>query len=200
MIERKHTTSQQQLRTMALRAQLLAVDAQAEALRCMDREHTLGVESSLQVNFVRTDVHDFMNDVFALVKKSAEVPLEETRGGIAVMLERAKNLKAEADKLRDCGKRGAQFRYSTHAPDAAFAPVADPGCSPPDAGVGAVPPTPQPVPVTTEKLQAKADFACLRAEVDEYAAFAMQVHALCNLALEYCYTAGADSSRSEGNI
>lgn len=200
MSQQKYNMGQQQLRTMALRAQLLALDAQAEALRCMDREHSLGVESSTQVNFVRTDVHDFMDDVFALVKKSADVPSDETRGGIAVMVDRAKNLKAEADKLRDCGKRGAQFRYSTTSPEAASTPVAAPGCSPAEASVGAVPPTPSPVPVTTEKLQAKADFACLRAEVDEYAAFAMQVHALCNLALEYCYTAGADSSRSEGNI
>lgn len=194
MNEHKHTMSQQQLRAMALRAQLLAVDAQAEALRCMDREHTLGVEFSLAINSVRTDIHDFMTDVFAMVKKSADVSCDEVRANVAVIAGRAKQLKLEADNLRDCGKRGAQFRFSTVSPDAASTPVAAPGCTAEN------PATPEPVPATEDKLQAKADFACLRAEIDEYAAFAMQVHALVNLASEYCYSAAAEASHCKSNI
>lgn len=195
-----NTRTEQHLRAMALRAQLLALDAQAEALRSMDREHSLGVESSFSIECVRTDVHDFMNDVFNVVRKSSEVAIDQLRGSIGVLAERAKQLKQEGDKLKDRGLNAAKFRYATSCPDACGTVVAAPGASPVDGAAGPVPQAGVTVPASTEKLQAKADFACLRAEVDEYAAYAMQVHALCNLALEYCFTAAADAARCQSNV
>lgn len=172
----KQTGDGQNLRAIALRAQLLALDAQAEALRAMDREHSLGVESSFYINSICQKIHDFMNDVFAQVRKSDETDILAFRASLTVLLERSKSLKAESDDLKVRGGNAAQFRFALTG-GAATSPAAT---EPQQAGA---------VPVDPEKLQNRADFACLRAEVDEFAAFALQIHALANLAMEYCFTA-----------
>lgn len=189
--------SQQQLRAMALKAQLLAVDAQAAALRSMDREHTFGIESTYTVDRIHATMHDFMSDIFTLVGKADKVEIAETRSAISVMVARAKELKREADELKERGARNAQFRYNlTHGAAETLKVSAE---TPKTDNSTAVEPLPA-APVEPLKLQDKADFACLRAEVDEYMAFAMQVHALCNLALEYSFSAAVTCSRCQSNI
>lgn len=188
--------TEQQLRAMALRAQLLAVDAQASALSTMDREHTLGIEAGERLNGTRRSIHDFVDDVFKFVEGTH--PPEVLRGTLTALGLRAKDLKAECDKLKETGKQLAQLRFSrtsasttvpyevaTAAPAEAEKVARDQG-----AGQNVTEPV---VPADPGKLQVKADYACLRAEIDEYAAFGLQVHALCNLAMEFCYNTAIDT-------
>lgn len=192
--------TQQQLRAMALRAQLLAIDAQASALTTMDREHSFGVEASYQLERNRRDVHDFVRDVLAFAEHSQDKELPEANSCLCVLVRRASDLKTEFKALQKSGTQHAQWRFRfTAAASQVPSEVVEAAPTTTETVVNqapeAKPITDQSVPVDVSRLQMKADFACLRAEVDEFAALELQVHALCNLALEYCFTEAVKCTR-----
>ncbi len=194
--------SQQQLRAMALRAQLLAIDAQVSALTSMDREHSLGIEAGNQLDRTRKSVHDFLRDVLSFAEGCDDISLEQTRSTISVLAMRSGDLKKESENLKETGVQLARFRFNlTNA--AASVPTEIATAAPADAEkIASTAGTPAAaevlntaVPAEVTRLQIKADYACLRAEVDEYAALALQIHALCNLSLEFCFNAAVKCTK-----
>lgn len=182
--------SQQQLRSMALHAQLLAVDAQAAALRDMDHEHTFGMESTFDIDRLRERVHTFVKHISSFVADCEELSKEDARARLAALADKAAVIKSDADQVNKNGALHAKFRYSPTA-KAAVSPeaFAEPGKSTGDDNKSTS------IPTEVNQLQARADFACVRAELDEYFAFTLQVHALCNMALEFGYCAMVKRSK-----
>ncbi|MBX9685050.1 MAG: hypothetical protein K2X27_00035, partial [Candidatus Obscuribacterales bacterium] len=180
--------SHQQLREMALNAMLLAVDAQSAALKSMDREHSLGLENSYSVDRVREKCRDLVQSAQIIVKGGESLCLNETRDKLRSMSTVVGKIKEEVDRFKEQAQPKARARYAhletmlgvvvEPKPESADAPKAS------DASAGQAPTTSD-VAAEPKKLTAQAGYACLRAEVDEFEAFAMQVHAICNLTLEY---------------
>ncbi len=200
--------SQQQLRDMALNAMLLAVDAQAAALKSMDREHTFGLENSFTVDRLRDHIKDLVQSAHVIVKAGKACSLTETREKIQSLAAAARRMKDDADHFRATSAPLAKTRYDNMllqmgldepklAQDATETAASEVKASDLPAGEA---PTSTEVGHEPRALTAQAGFACLRAEIDEYSAFAMQIHAVCNLALEYALNAAAESSRSNTNI
>lgn len=203
---------QQQLREMALNAMLLAVDAQAAALKSMDREHSLGIENSFSVERLRERVKDLVQSAHAIVRSGSAAELAETREKIQSLATVARRVKADADRFKADSAPRAKFRYDhllmqmgmvEPEPAVELAPTLN--GSKADEAIAQTPPSEAPAgkaPTSTDvahdpqKITAQAGFACLRAEIDEYEAFTMQVHATCNLALEYALNFAVETSRS----
>lgn len=190
---------QQQLRDMALNAMLVAVDAQAAALKSMDREHSFGIENSFSVEHLRGQVKDLVQSAHMIVSGCRKCEFSETREKIQALASVSRRVKGEADLFKTGGAPKAKQRFDSLLLQVG---VDEPKATP-------VPPSEQPAgqaPTNTDiahdprKLSAQAGFACLRAEIDAFEAFAMQIHAVCNLALEYALNAAVESSRSNGNI
>lgn len=190
----KFVMSDQQLRAMALNAMLLAADAQAAALQTMDREHTLGVENSYSVKYLIGLAKDFVDSTNEIVKLAESKEFVETRDKIRALATGASKIKDEVDKFRQATEPKAKNRYEQLLMQLGHQANCDANC---DAGTAS---TPVDVGHDCKKLTAQAGFACLRAEVDEYAAFAMQLHALCNLGLEYALNAASKQAKAHSNI
>jgi len=194
----------QQLREMALNAMLLAVDAQAAALKSMDREHSLGVENSFSIERLRNQTKDLVQSAQTVVKSAESSCIHELREKVKALATSVRNLKDNADRFREAAQPRAKFRYDhllmqMGMEEPKLAKDGDEAKQQSSAEAGAAP-TNTDVAVDSRKLQAQAGFACLRAEVDEYYAYAMQVHATGNLALEYALNAVVKCSRCHSNI
>lgn len=187
--------SEQQLRNMALNAMLLAIDAQSAALHSMDREHSLGVENGFSIDRLRSQAKDLLQSTQTIVQTSQSLSLADLRDKIAALASASRRLKGEADRFKDSSQSRARARYehllmmlgddqdtSTEQLPAGKAPT--------DTKVG----------WDTDQLSAQAGKACLRAEIDEFEAFSLQIHAICNLALEYALNEAVKSARSNSNI
>jgi hypothetical protein len=189
---------------MALNAMLLAVDAQSAALKSMDREHSMGIENSFSIDRLRGQVKDFVQSAHIIVAETEKLSLEQTREKIAALAIVARRLKADADRFRDASQPKAKHRYDhllmqTGLSGFSGSTEQKPETVPADAPAGQAP-TDTSVSHEPQKLTVQAGFACLRAEVDIYEAFTMQLHAVCNLALEYVLNAAAASARQNANI
>lgn len=195
---------EQQLREMALNAMLLAVDAQAAALKSMDKEHSFGIENSFSVERLRAECKDLVQAAHAIVKNAEANCLNDTRDKITALAVSARKLKDGADRFQASASPRAKSRYD-HLLMQMGMEVLQQGCADPEA-VKASEAEAGKAPTNTEiagdvrKLSAQAGFACLRAELDECRAYAMQIHATCNLALEYALKAAAKSARCNSNI
>lgn len=182
--------SQQQLRSIALNAMVLALDAQAAALQSMDREHSLGIESSYSVKNLLGRTKDFVQSALELVKLSESVGFIETRQKIRSLAVGAGRLKEEADKFFSNTEPKASMRYEQLLMELGENKLPESSLPAGEA------PTPQDVATNGRRITAQAGFACLRAEIDEFAAFTLQIHATCNLALEYALNAAAKSAQT----
>lgn len=181
--------TQQQLRSMALNAMLLALDAQAAALQSMDREHSLGIESSYSVKSLLGKTKDFVQSAAELVKLSDKVTFIETRQKVRSLAAGARRIKEDADEFTASTNPKAATRYEQLLMELGEGKSPDADAAAGDAE------TPNEVAAQGRKITAQAGFACLRAEIDEYAAFSLQIHATCNLALEYALNAAAKSAQ-----
>lgn len=195
---------QQQLRDMALNAMLLAVDAQSAALKSMDREHSMGIENSFSIDRLRGQVKDLVQSTHLIVNESEKLSQEETRDRIKSLANVARKLKSEADRFREASQPKARHRYDhllmqTGLEGFSGAGEVGQGKCPAEAPAGQAPTDTQ-VSHEPKKLTVQAGFACLRAEIDIYEAFAMQLHAICNLALEYALNAAASIAKQNANI
>lgn len=194
--------SEQQLREMALNAMLLAVDAQAAALKSMDREHSFGVENSFSVERLRDQLKDLVQSTHTIVRGADSSCINETREKIKSLASAVTKLKGDADRFKEAAQPRARARYAqllmqmgVEGPKATHPDKTDPA----DAEAGKAL-TPGEVATDTRGLSSQAGFACLRAEVDEFLAFVLQIHASCNLALEYALNAAAKCARCNSNI
>lgn len=185
----KIEVSQQQLRSMALNAMVLALDAQAAALQSMDREHSLGIESSYSVKSLLGKAKDFVQSAAELVKLSESVSFIETRQKVRSLAAGAQRLKEEAAEFITNTNPKANSRYEQLLME--LGEAKSPEATAPAGNAE----TPNEVGAQGRKITAQAGFACLRAEIDEFAAFSLQIHATCNLALEYALNAAAKSAQ-----
>lgn len=179
--------SEQQLRDMALNAMLLALDAQSAALHSMDREHSLGVENGYSIDHLRQKSKDLIQSAQVIVKNADTMQLDELREKIVALSMGSVRLKHEADQFKASCQGRAKNRYEHLELVLGDNPNKD-------TAVGSAPGR------DPRQLTVEAGRACLRAEVDEYDAFALQIHAMCNLALEYALNAAAKAARSFSNI
>ena len=192
------TVSDQQLRSIALNAMILAAESQAAALHSMDREHSLGVENSYSIKRLLGRTKDFVQSTQEIVKLSeSNCSFTETRDKIRSLAAGARTLKDEADKFKSASEPKAKARYETLLMQLGQLGEQTKSQLETPAGKAA---TPTDVAIDSPKITVQAGFACMRAEIDEFAAFSMQIHAVCNLALEYALNAAAKSARSHSNI
>jgi len=179
--------SEQQLRDTALNAMLLALDAQSAALHSMDREHSLGVENGYSIDNLRQRSKDLIQAAQTIVKTSDSMTLDELREKIMSLAVASTRLKTSADAFKVSCQGRAKNRYE-------HLELLLGDNKNKDGVVGSAPAR------DPRQLTVEAGRACLRAEVDEYDAFALQIHAVCNLALEYALNAAAKAARSFSNI
>ena len=183
--------SEQQLRQKALNAMLLALEAQAAALHSMDSEHSLGVENAYSIDRLRSQAADLIQSTNAIVQESQTAGILELRDRIRSLATVARRLKAESDAFKSAGQSRAKSRY-----EHLLMMLGEEGsCSEEEAAAGQCP-TSTDVPCNGQKLSVQAGKACLRAEIDEFEAYSLQVHAICNLALEYALNAALKANRS----
>lgn len=187
--------SEQQLRDKALNAMLLALEAQSEALRSMDCEHSFGVENSFTINRLCSISKDFLQSTRAIVHASESDSLLEIRAGVRSLAAAAGRLKQEADTFRSSGQAHAKQRY-----EHLLMLLGDQAADTFDYAPATESPTPTDVGANPNVLSSQAGRACLRAEIDVFAAFSLQIHAICNLALEYALNAAVKNSHSKSNI
>jgi len=206
----KSNLNQQQLRHAALDAMLLAVESQTAAVKSMDSEHSLGIENTFAAEHLRLKVRELVQAAESIVKDTRTDSFNDTRERIQTLATTAHRLKDEADHFHREATPRARNRYEqllillglaeSRLPSNTNKPASENDPPPLDAPAGEAP-TDTRVSTGSKNLNAQAGYACLRAEVDEHMAFALQIHAICNLALEYALNAAAaESARWGGNI
>ncbi|MBX9571862.1 MAG: hypothetical protein K2X77_23415 [Candidatus Obscuribacterales bacterium] len=186
----KSETNEQQLRLQALNAMLSALTAQAAAIQSMDREHSLGIENSYSVKSLLDQANTFAQAAFDAVTRSESASFIDTRNNVRLLAVAARRLKEEADKFTSRTQPKAATRYQE-----LLLQLGEKENSDSQAAAGEAS-TPIEVAASGRKISAQAGYACLRAEIDEFTAFSMQIHAMCNLALEYALNAAAKSAKT----
>lgn len=178
----KPVRSQQQMRHLALTSQLIAIDAQATVLKTMDTEHSFGLESTFEVEVLIAAVHDFALSAEHLVLKAKSACIEEIRHSLQAVCNLSADLKTKADSLSKRGQMRAKYRLQNTVLEPNSQAENSEGTSDPG------------------KLLAAAQHSCLQAELNQFATFSLQIHAICDLALEYCFNAASACARCNRNI
>jgi hypothetical protein len=174
------TKTPQQLRRSALQWQMAALDEQLGVLRTLDAEHSFGIENTAEVSHIVHELHDLLKSAEAISRDAKTLPQAQTLDRIKVFHLTVQRIKGEADRFNGAAVLRAKMRLK--------GALEDHKASAPDAGDGSAKP-----PADTDKLYTRASSCCFNAEASQYSAFAMQVNAICDLALELIYNAAADS-------
>ena len=175
----------QQLRKSALQWQLAALDEQLGVLNTLDREHAFGLETTAEVTHLVGELRDLLKSAEALARDTKTLPQEETLERIKTFHKNVKRIKDEADRFSGGAVLRARIRLQTA--------LEEHMATAPDNGETSAKP-----PADPEKLLVRASSCCFNAEASQYTAFAMQINAMCDLALEMIYNAAADAELKQG--
>jgi hypothetical protein len=177
----KFVPSTQQLRKSALEWQLVALEAQSEALLQIAEEHRLQI-NDIDPRSLCSRAKDVVESAQDIERQAPSRPLETTLAAIRALREVTDELMKDADAFVQRADWRAQFRMtgSMHL-------LVD-VVSPPS-GTDA-----EPLIRDSHRLIANAGKRCLQAEVQQDGTFAMQIKSVCNLALELVFIAASNHS------
>jgi hypothetical protein len=174
-----HQPTSQQLRKSALQWQLAALDEQLGALKMLDREHSFGVENTAEVTYIVAELHDLLKSAELLSTEAKKLPPDQVMDRIKTFQKNVKHIKEEAARFNGSAVLRAKLRLRNALEDCHAKPeetsIADKPAAEPD------------------KLFARANTCCYSAETSQFTAFAMQINAICDLALEWIYNAAGEA-------
>jgi hypothetical protein len=168
----------QSVRRSALHFQLLALEGQTRVIKALDIEHAFGIESTSGAELVLGHARDFVKSAEIVAERAGSAPRETTVASLKALRETARRISERASALDKSGLERAKMRL-----DQCLCEHAQIDPSSLD-GV---------VPGTAAQMAVKAGVSCYRAEAEQLDTFALQVRALCDLALEYAYNAAVQS-------
>jgi hypothetical protein len=168
----------QSLRSSALHYQLLALDGQLQVLQALDLEHSLGVQSSTEAALLLQHARDLVKSVETIAHRAKSASKESTMQSLLALRDATKRLGDRAQALDRNGLDRAKLRLDQCLSEHPQVP------GPSVEGI---------VPADAEKLTVKAGISCYRAEVNQFDTFALQIKALCDLALEFAYNSAVES-------
>jgi len=171
----------QQIRKSVLRSQLLALEAQAQAIYYLGTEHREGIDLGRNPEIYLTV--QSVKDLAASARKTTEDAKDLTPADV---LDRLKALQALAHSAIDRSEE--VYRHIQQDADARLdANLADNLDKDEN-------PTEMPeVPADTPHLKARAGLACHSAEMEQHQTFKLQIKAICDLALELAFTAAVEA-------
>lgn len=168
----------QSLRNTAMHAQLLALEGQVKAIKAIDLEHSLGIESSREAEQLYNHSRDLVKSAESIAAGIRRASKDSTLNALHALRDTAKRLSERAAALDKGGLDRARARLDQCLAEHASVHAED---------VQGI------VPTGCEGLAVKAGVSCYRAESEQFDTFALQVKALCDLVQEYAYTAAKDS-------
>lgn len=181
----KFVPSTQSLRKSALGWQLIAVEAQAEALLQIADEHRLQM-TDIDPRRLYSRAKDVVDTAHGIEKSAAFQPMDSTLAEIRSLRDVTDKLMEDADAFVERADWRAQFRMS-----GSLHLLEDLPKSSTDSEA-------EPLVLDPHRLIANAGKRCLQAEVQQDGTFAMQIKSVCNLALELVFIAA--SSHTVKNI
>ncbi len=174
----------QQIRKTVLRSQLLALDAQAQAIYYLGTEHFDGIDLGRNpeiyltvqaVKDVAANARTFVEQAKTLSAADVLSKLQELQALASSVVARTEEACAHAQA--DADKRLADTLGQTlnQGENASEVPL---------------------VPTDTKHLKARAGIACHSAELDQHQTFMVQARAICDLSLELSFTAATEAGHS----
>jgi hypothetical protein len=177
----KFVPSTQMLRKSALDWQLIACEAQSEALLQIAAEHRLQI-SDIDPRSLCSRAKDVVDSAHEIERQAPVRPLESTLAAIRSLRDVTVKLMDDADSFVERADWRAQFRMSSSLH--LLTDLANP----------AQLPEAEPLVRDSHCLVANASQRCLQAECQQDGTFAMQIKSICNLALELVFIAASNAS------
>lgn len=171
----------QLIRKSVLHSQLLALESQAQAIYYLTTEHRDGIDlgNNPQIYLIVQQVKDVAATAKIIVKEAKTAKAEEMLGKLQALQTLANTVvqRTEAVCLHaqvDADKRLERSLAENLGEGESRSPLPE-------------------LPTDVKHLQARADIACYGAENNQHQTFKIQVRAICDLALELCFTAAAEA-------
>ncbi len=170
----------QQIRRSALTSQLLALKAQARAIKSIGVEHANGLDlaDNVEVDWLVRNAQDFADSALAHSRDFAHGDTEANGKALEMLLLTCQDIESRVGNLDSLHHEQAHERM-VEAIDALF------GGEPPAAT------DEDPVPSGSKNLEQRAHMSCFSAEAEQYSTFGLQVLAVCHLAMEIAFNAAA---------
>jgi len=174
----------QLIRKSVMHSQLLALQAQAQAIYYLNTEHQNGIDlgRSPLVLITVQHVKDVADSAKSLAQEAKSISGELMFGRLKALQDLAQSCVERAEEVCRHGTVDASRRL-----DQSLVDNLDGGES-----VSQVPE----VPHDAKHLQLRADIACHGAETHQFETFKLQVRAICDLALELSFSAAAEAGHS----
>jgi len=168
----------QDVRKSVLHSQLLALECQVRVIKALDVEHSFGVEGSVNAEFLLGHARDLVSSAETIAQRAKHASKDSTLNSLRALRETAAELTNRARTLDKDALSRAKMRLDQC--------LAEHAGVTPESVAGHVPADPQ-------RLAVKAGVSCFRAEGEQFKTFAVQVEALCDLALEFVYKSALES-------
>jgi hypothetical protein len=177
----KLTIDLQLIRKSVLRSQLLALEAQAQAIYYLTTEHQDGIDlgNNPLIYMVVQQVKDLAATAKVIVDEAKTIEPEAMAGRLQGLQTLAAATVLRAEEIVRSNRIDADKRLQKSVEENLQ----------PGEGTSALPE----LPTDQKHLQAGADIACHRAQIDQHDTFKLQVRAICDLALELTFTAAAEA-------
>jgi hypothetical protein len=175
----------QALRQSALGWQLMALKAQCKAIAEIAREHHIDL-SDINPDALSQRVEDLVQSARQIEANAASLPAEDTLAAISQLRSFTEEIKKESAVFVKRANFRSQMRMS-----ADLDMMCEGTCETLDAT------EPEALEVDRHQLKVGADRRCLKAEGEQDETFAMQINAICDLALEMVLVAAADNVPSQ---
>lgn len=169
----------QQIRRSAIAAQLLALKAQARAIKSIGVEHANGVDlaENVEVDWLVHNAQDLSEVAIKLSAAAARQTEDENAKTLESLEATCRVIEARVAKLDDHGHAMA-FERLQEAIEALF------GGTPPPVDAAKQP-------SDSKQLERLAHMSCFSAESEQYSTFGLQILAVCHLSMELAFNAVA---------
>lgn len=174
----------QQIRRSALSSQLLALKAQARAIKSIGVEHADGLDlaDNVEVDWLVKNAQDFSDSALNRAKEFEHADAGDTAKALETLLLTCQDIESRVGNMNTLRHEHAHERM-VDAINALF------GGEPPAAS------DEDPVPSGSKQLEQRAHMSCFSAESEQYSTFGMQVLAVCHLAMEIAFNAAAQAEK-----
>lgn len=178
----------QQIRRSALSSQLLALKAQARAIKSIGVEHANGLDlaDNVEVDWLVRNAQDFSESALRHAREFAHADADSKAKSLETLLLTCQDIETRVGNMNSLRHEQAHERM-VEAIDALF------GGEPPAASDD------DPVPSGSKQLEQRAHMSCFSAESEQYSTFGLQVLAVCHLAMEIAFNAAAESQAGKAN-
>lgn len=174
----------QSVRKSALQSQLSALDCQLRVIKALSLEHSLGVEDSGDAEFLLGQARDLVASSQAVAERAGKVSKDTTLKSLRALRDMAIEIQNRANVLDKDALSRARMRLDH--------------CLSEHAGITTESVAGH-VPADCDSLAVKAGVTCCNAESEQFKTFAMQIAAVCDLALEFAYNSALESPAFKSN-